>query len=437
MSNIVRSDYADSSSTNTSEWDYTVRIVIMHGQNLLSMDDNGFSDPYVRFKLQNEKYKTKVKNKTLDPKWMETFSLHLFDHKSWQLDISVFDHNIAGRDDFMGRASLDLSKLTIDRTHDLNVHLEDEAGSLRILVTITGAVSSTDHETSASTRDEIIRRYGLLNSLKNFNDVGWLQLKVIRAHGLSSKDWGGKSDPFCTVELVNTMLQSHTSYNTLNPEWNRVFTIPVKDIHSVLEVTVYDEDKDMKKEFIGKVAIPLIMIENGVQKWYGLKDKKLFSRVKGEVLLELDMVFNHVKAAFRTFNPREEPVLQEEPKFKISLFKRNVTRVRSIGSSLVSAKNFWQSLVDWDYPSKTLIAFVAFMVGVWNFELYMLPLTLIMLFIWNLMVREIKGTSAADDMVYFESRRSFREYIDVVKSICCTIQEILGKIADLGEAIKK
>jgi len=60
MSNIVRSDYADSSSTNTSEWDYTVRIVIMHGQNLLSMDDNGFSDPYVRFKLQNEKYKTKV-----------------------------------------------------------------------------------------------------------------------------------------------------------------------------------------------------------------------------------------------------------------------------------------------------------------------------------------------------------------------------------------
>jgi len=31
-----------------------------------------------------------------------------------------------------------------------------------------------------------------------------------------------------------------------------------------------------------------------VQKWYGLKDKKLFSRVKGEVLLELDMVFNHV-----------------------------------------------------------------------------------------------------------------------------------------------
>ena len=34
----------------------------------------------------------------------------------------------------------------------------------------------------------------------------------------------------------------------------------MKDIHSVLEITVYDEDKDMKKEFIGKIAIPLIMV---------------------------------------------------------------------------------------------------------------------------------------------------------------------------------
>ncbi|XP_067937868.1 multiple C2 and transmembrane domain-containing protein 1-like [Watersipora subatra] len=437
-------------TTMTSEWDYIVKVALMEGSNLLAMDDNGLSDPYVRFKLQNEKYKTKVKNKTLNPKWMETFSLHLYDNKSWELDIRVFDHNIAGRDDFMGRTSLDLGKFEKDRTHDIYLHLVDQIGVLHLLVTITGAVSSTDHEVSSTARDSISRSYGLFNSVKNFADVGWLQVKVIRAHDLSSKDWGGKSDPFCNVELINTMLQSHTAYSTLNPEWNRVFTMPVKDIHSVLEVTIYDEDKDMKKEFIGKVAIPLILIDNGVQKWYGLKDRKLFNRVKGEVLLELDLVFNHVKAAIRTFNPREERMLQDEPKFKISLFKRNVNRVRAIGASLMAAKDCWQSLVDWHNPTKTLVAFLAFMVAVWNFELYMLPLTLIMLYMWNRVVREIKG-SAGDDMVLFEAdmeeegdeeeddkenKRSFREYIDVVKSICCTIQEILGQIADLGEAIK-
>ena len=34
----------------------------------------------------------------------------------------------------------------------------------------------------------------------------------------------------------------------------------VKDIHSVLEVTVYDEDRDKKVEFLGKVAIPLLRV---------------------------------------------------------------------------------------------------------------------------------------------------------------------------------
>ena len=35
---------------------------------------------------------------------------------------------------------------------------------------------------------------------------------------------------------------------------------PVQDIHSVLEVTVYDEDRDKKFDFLGKVAIPLMKV---------------------------------------------------------------------------------------------------------------------------------------------------------------------------------
>lgn len=71
----------------------------------------------------------------------------------------------------------------------------------------------------------------------------------------------------------------------------------VKDINSVLEVTVYDEDPDYKMEFLGKVAIPLLSINNDVQKWYSLKDKKLMSRAKGnnpKILLEMRLVWNPV-----------------------------------------------------------------------------------------------------------------------------------------------
>jgi len=44
----------------TQLWSSVVSILLIDGNELLSMDDNGFSDPYVKFKLGNERYKSRV-----------------------------------------------------------------------------------------------------------------------------------------------------------------------------------------------------------------------------------------------------------------------------------------------------------------------------------------------------------------------------------------
>lgn len=164
-------------------------------------------------------------------------------------------------------------------------------------------------------------------------DVGHLIVKVFRAQGLAAADLGGKSDPFCVLELGNARLQTQTEYKTLSPSWQKIFTFNIKDINNVLEITVYDEDRDHKVEFLGKIAIPLLRIRNGEKKWYALKDKKLRARAKGnspQILLEMTAHWNPIRACIRTLNPREEKYMQTEVKFKRQVFVKNVLRMKSI-----------------------------------------------------------------------------------------------------------
>ena len=57
-------------------------------------------------------------------------------------------------------------------------------------------------------------------------------------------DIGGKSDPYTVLELDNLRRQTHIEYKTIAPVWNRVLVMKVTDIHSVLHVTVFDDDRN-------------------------------------------------------------------------------------------------------------------------------------------------------------------------------------------------
>nr|XP_055243129.1 multiple C2 and transmembrane domain-containing protein 1 isoform X14 [Gorilla gorilla gorilla] len=399
-------------------WRGIVSITLIEGRDLKAMDSNGLSDPYVKFRLGHQKYKSKIMPKTLNPQWREQFDFHLYEERGGIIDITAWDKDAGKRDDFIGRCQVDLSALSREQTHKLELQLEEGEGHLVLLVTLTASATVSISDLSVNSledqkeREEILKRYSPLRIFHNLKDVGFLQVKVIRAEGLMAADVTGKSDPFCVVELNNDRLLTHTVYKNLNPEWNKVFTFNIKDIHSVLEVTVYDEDRDRSADFLGKVAIPLLSIQNGEQKAYVLKNKQLTGPTKGVIYLEIDVIFNAVKASLRTLIPKEQKYIEEENRLSKQLLLRNFIRMKRCVMVLVNAAYYVNSCFDWDSPPRSLAAFV----------------------VVEDMLEDEEEEDDKDDKD--SEKKGFINKIYAIQEVCVSVQNILDEVASFGERIK-
>ena len=62
--------FSGSKRTKSQIWTGVVTIVLVEGDSLVPMDDNGLSDPYVKFRLGAEKYKSKV--------YFDTIHFHIY-----------------------------------------------------------------------------------------------------------------------------------------------------------------------------------------------------------------------------------------------------------------------------------------------------------------------------------------------------------------------
>lgn len=410
-------------------WKKVVNIVVVEARGFIS---NNPLDVFCKFKIGMEKYKTKTCSSTKEPKWLEQFDLHVYEGNEEQLQIICVDRNT---NETIGKLSIDIEHQETDQTLQKWYELEGAYGAeLLLLITVSGeqqAVSQVDFAdfNFNDVRNTLIERYDLPSTLTDMQDVGVLNVKVFCAEDLQAADFGGKSDPFVVVELVNTRLQTHTEYKTLNPEWNKLFTFQVKDIHTCLEVTVFDEDPNKKFEFLGKVSIPLLSIRNCERRWYALKDRKLRQRVKGEILLEMDIIWNPIRAAVRTLNPKEQKFIQHEQKFKASMFRATVMEVKEFAVSLIDFKDSIFALFDWENKYKSAVAFVSFIIVVYNFEVYHIPLILLAIFAKNYTIKKLVETDESRP----ESPKNKAEDDDnqqstSIKDTFFSVQETLGVV---------
>ncbi|XP_055619934.1 multiple C2 and transmembrane domain-containing protein isoform X2 [Toxorhynchites rutilus septentrionalis] len=442
---------ADASRRLKSQiWSSVVTIVLIEAKGLPPDTENGPNEVYVRFRLGNEKYKSKTSYRA---RWLEQLDLHLFD------DDQLLELVVCGKYNTYGKCTIDLRSLPRERTHSIWQPLEECPGEVHLMLTISGTTASetitdlTSYREDSKERAALQKRYTWHRSLQNMRDVGHLTVKVFGATGLAAADIGGKSDPFVVLELINARLQTQTEYKTLTPNWNKIFTFNVKDMSSVLEITVFDEDRDHKVEFLGRVVIPLLRIRNGEKRWYTLKDKKMYTRAKGtqpQILLEMTVIWNKLRAALRVLEPKEEKLVQQEAKFKRQLFLRNVTRLKAVIMYFIEMGQFIQSCFEWESPVRSFIALVLWICGCIWFDISTIPAAALLYLLKNWLIRWLTGSSspstadeydvASDDEdeedKEKEEKKTIKERLQAIQEVSQSVQNTIGFLASLGESVK-
>uniref|UniRef100_A0A7N9AP80 Multiple C2 domains, transmembrane 2a n=1 Tax=Mastacembelus armatus TaxID=205130 RepID=A0A7N9AP80_9TELE len=421
-------------------WTGVLGITLVEGQDL---PQYGHGDIYVRFRLGDQKYKSK-----LLVTWRERFDFNQFEDNQEPLQVEVCSKRGRKGEESWGMFEIDLSRLTFNERQLYTHALDPGKGRLVFLVTPRPCwgVSISDIETAPlekpDERSRVMEKFHLKNSHKCVGEVGFLQVKVIKANDLPTTDLNGKSNPLCVLELGNCKLQTHTIYKTVNPEWNKVFTFPVKDINDVIELTVLDENGDKAPNFLGKVTVPLLSVQNGQQICLLLKKEDLESASKGTITLVLDVIYNTVRAGIGTFQPKETKFIEENLKFSKKILARNIYRVRKISTAVLYTLQYIKSCFQWESTQRSLIAFLIFLVTVWNWELFMLPLFLFLLISWNYFQLTVGKASSNQDLVSAEDselsteKRGLMDKIYMVQEVVLAVQNILEEVANIGERIK-
>ncbi|XP_013858988.1 multiple C2 and transmembrane domain-containing protein 2 [Austrofundulus limnaeus] len=439
---------APKNQTKNQMWTGVLHITLVEGQDLPQC---GQGDIYVRFRLGDQKYKSKNLCIQANPQWREQFEFNQFEDIQEPLQVEVFSKRGRKAEESWGTCEVDVSRLPLNERQLYTHVLDPGKGKLVFLVTQRPCwgVSITDTDKATlGIPDTVIEKFSLRNSHKCLREVGFLQVSVLKANDLPATDINGKSNPFCVIQLGNCKLQTHTVSKTINPEWNKTFTLPVKDIHEVLELTVLDENGDRSPNFLGKVAIPLLTVQNSQQVCLFLKKEDLGRPSKGTITLVLDVVYNQVRAGIRTFQPKETKLIEENLKFNKKVLARNIYRVRKISTAVLYTLQYIKSCFQWESTQRSLIAFLIFLVSVWHWELFMLPLFLLLLIGWNYILLRSEKFSSTQDLVNMpmgdddeedekeSGKKGLMDKIHMVQEVVLAVQNVLEEIANIGERIK-
>jgi len=265
-----------------------IDLHVIEATGLMAADRGGTSDPFavIRFRGSSRctnTWKTRVIDKTLTPMWDERFVLDLEETaKTFVLD--VFDDDILGGNDFLGRVSLPLDSI-------VNGKVEQKWYPL----------SSMDDDALEESEEVVV--------------------EVIEARGIKAADRGGTSDPFATVSFGggDSRLRSQntkTIYKTLEPVWNEMFVQSLDTHPQEMYVDVFDYDLVGMNDFLGRAKVQLGSLQpnSSIDEWIDLGYKNEPQHAKGAPKTQTAQTLESVAAPQSGAGKPEGPVVEGERK---------------------------------------------------------------------------------------------------------------------------
>ena len=219
---------------NRDEEELEMILSLVEARGLIAADASGTSDPYCKLELdQRQKFKSKTKRKTLDPKWEQAFKFELGTYE----------------DVFVKQATLKDSALLLMQQENKT----DLFGNI---------ASHGIAATSPILDDEHDQRKVASRAHAEATAPAVLHIRVLQARNLIAADSGGTSDPYVRIHVgreIANGVKTNVIRKTLNPEWNETFEINIRENQrtEVLTLEVFDKDLIGKDDSLGKITLEL------------------------------------------------------------------------------------------------------------------------------------------------------------------------------------
>ncbi|XP_051261119.1 extended synaptotagmin-3 [Dicentrarchus labrax] len=100
-----------------------VRVHLLEAKDLVAKDTymmglvKGKSDPYVKLRVGNRKFKSKTIKENLNPTWNEVYEFVVHEAPGQELELELYDED-TDKDDFLGRYNLDLGEVKKEKEMD-------------------------------------------------------------------------------------------------------------------------------------------------------------------------------------------------------------------------------------------------------------------------------------------------------------------------------